>query len=111
MKSILYLASIPVILLTSSLTNAQTTPSSTPNNNTPSLGNFSDSQILQNEPIQQPGIFSNPNSSSRQFFQQGKDNLYFLEESEPILQIDEEIKEEAGSAKIQDSTKTQEQAE
>lgn len=48
-------------------------------------------------PIQQPGsFFDSNNNGSRQFFQQGREQLYFLpdKKSEPILQVDENITEE-----------------
>lgn len=104
MKSILYLVTISMPLAAS--VNAQTP--------TPDAGSLNQ---LDRQPIQQSGGFYNPNSSSRQFFQQGKDNLYFLEESEPILQIEEkneeavEKRQEAGEDRIQESNETLEQAE
>ena len=53
---------------------------------TPDAGGFNQ---FDRAPVQQRGVFSNPNSGSRQFFQQGRENLYFLEESEPILEIED----------------------
>ena len=69
---------------------------------TPGAGSLNQ---LDRQPIQQPGVFSNPNNSSRQFFQQGRNDLYFLNESEPILQIDEEnekVESEAENDTIQE---------
>ena len=86
MKLILSLTTIPVIWLAASVVQAQTTAPA-PTVSPVDLGNSS-GQIQQSEG------FSNSNSSSRQFFQQGRDKLYFLEESDPVLQIDEEISEE-----------------
>jgi len=83
---------------------------------TPDAGSLNQ---LDRAPIRQRGVFSNPNSGSRQFFQQGRDNLYFLEESEPILQIEEqqptetEIEKEsqAETGKIQELEETSDRAE
>lgn len=86
MKSIL-LATI--FISSASMVKAQTP---TPDLDAGSLDRLDSQSIqqLERQPIQQPGVFSNPNNSSRQFFQQDRDNLYFLNESEPILQIDDE---------------------
>ena len=48
------------------------------------------------KPIRQSGSFSDFNRGSQQFFQEGREQLYFLpsEESEPILQVDEAIEEQ-----------------
>ena len=85
MKLILSLTTIPVIWLAGSIAQAQTTA---PTPTSPvDFGNSSGQ-------IQSPGGFSNSNNSSDQFFQEGRDKLYFLEESDPVLEIDEEITEE-----------------
>jgi hypothetical protein len=87
MKSTIYLATISGIVLASFSGNAQTTPS-------PEVGNLLN-QVNGATPIQQPGRVLDPNSGSRQFFQQGRDQLYFLptEKSQPILQIDEGVEQ------------------
>jgi hypothetical protein len=87
MKSTIYLATISGIVLVSFSGNAQTTPS-------PEVGNLLN-QVNRTTPIQQPGGVLDPNSGSRQFFQQGRDQLYFLptEKSQPILQIDEGVEQ------------------
>jgi|GEM_PF-5375204 len=77
MKSLLYLFTLVAISFSASAIEAQTP--------TPDAGN-----IDRARPIRQQSTFSNPNSGSRQFFDGGKDKLYFLEESEPILQIESE---------------------
>ena len=69
MKFILFLTTVPAIWLTSLAVQAQTS--------VPTFG----------------GV-SNSNSSSEQFFRQGRDELYFLQEDEAVLEIDEEISEE-----------------
>ncbi|MEL7420003.1 MAG: hypothetical protein AAGK10_15735, partial [Cyanobacteria bacterium J06555_3] len=88
MKVILYLVTAPALLLAASIAKAQT----------PTPANFGNSggQINDVRPISQPGTVFDSNSGSRQFFQQGRDKLYFLpaEESEPILQIDDGISED-----------------
>lgn len=88
MKPILYLVTIPSIFLINSIAKAQNVTS-------PNTVN-SPNQINDVEPIQQPGTFFDPSNGSGQFFQQDRDRLYFLpeEKSEPILQIDESIKED-----------------
>ena len=93
MKLILSLTTIPVIWLAASVVQAQTTAPA-PTVSPVDLGNSS-GQIQQSEG------FSNSNSSSRQFFQQGRDKLYFLEESDPVLQIDEEISEETEDSELE----------
>jgi hypothetical protein len=87
MKSTIYLATISGIVLASFSGNAQTTPA-------PEVGNLLN-QVNGATPIQQPGRVLDPNSGSRQFFQQGRDQLYFLptEKSQPILQIDEGVEQ------------------
>ena len=76
MKVILYLATVPAILLAAPIIKAQS----------PTPGDFGNSA---------PGTVFDSNGS-RQFFQQGRDKLYFLpaEKSSPILKIDDEIAEE-----------------
>ena len=93
MKLILSLTTIPVIWLAASVVQAQTTAPA-PTVSPVDLGNSS-GQIQQSEG------FSNSNSSSRQFFQQGRDKLYFLEESDPVLQIDEEVSEETEDSELE----------
>ncbi|MEL6930786.1 MAG: hypothetical protein AAFO95_19465 [Cyanobacteria bacterium J06600_6] len=92
MKSILYLVTISISLVPA-IVKAQTP--------TPDAGGFNQ---LGRQPVQQPRVFSNPNSRSRQFFQQGRENLYFLEKSEPILQIEQstEAEKEVEADKIQE---------
>ena len=96
MKSILLVTTVFISL--ASMVKAQTP---TPDLDAGSLDR------LNRQPIQQPGVFSNPNNSSRQFFQQDRDNLYFLNESEPILQIDEE-NEAANSSQEAEEDRIQE---
>ena len=87
LKFILSPIAVPIIYLTTATAQAQTNvPAST-------------------SQIQQPGVFSNSNNSSRQFFQQGRDKLYFLEESDDVLEIDEDISQEAEDS---DSIETEE---
>lgn len=105
MKSVLYIVATISISLAASTVNGQIANAQAP---TPDTGGFNQ---LDRQPIRQPGVFSNPNSGSRQFFQQGRDNLYFLEESEPILQIDREAEAkeeiEIKEGKVQESNETQ----
>ena len=103
MKLILSLTTIPVIWLAASVVQAQTTAPA-PTVSPVDLGNSSGQ-------IQQPRGFSNSNSSSRQFFQQGRDKLYFLEESDPVLQIDEEISEETEDSELEIEESRVEQTE
>ena len=103
MKLILSLTTIPVIWLAASVVQAQTTAPA-PTVSPVDLGNSS-GQIQQSEG------FSNSNSSSRQFFQQGRDKLYFLEESDPVLQIDEEISEETEDSELEIEESRVEQTE
>ena len=81
----------------SSMTNAQTSPPSSSN----TAPNSFSSQPNDIRPIQQPGSFFDSNNGSRQFFQQGREQLYFLpeEKSEPILQIEEDVRDEAEEEK------------
>ena len=91
-KTILFLLGILNIIF-SPVSNAQITA---PRSSNTEPNSFS-SQPSNIKPIQQPGSFFDSNSSgSQQFFQQDTEQLYFLpeEKSEPILQIDEDIKEE-----------------
>lgn len=93
-----HLLVIPSILLASDPGNAQT---SAP----PELGNFP----LQNNEArtsQPSGTFFDPNSGSRQFFQQGREQLYFLptEKSTPILQIDDDLQEKEPKASPRESS-------
>ena len=106
MKSIFYLGALSSILLTGAIANAQDSPSSS---TTPSPNNSS-IQVNPSEPVQQPGTVLDSNSGSRQFFQQGREQLYFLpeEKSEPILEVDEEVEAETEKSKPQ-IEKTQEQ--
>lgn len=81
---------------------AQTSPARS--NNT--VTNFPSGRLNEIKPIRQPGTFFDSNNSSQQFFQRGREQLYFLpeEKSEPILQIDEEIegKTEDSEQQIED---------
>lgn len=86
-KTILFLLGISQVILTT-VAVAQTSPNS---NNT--MTNFPSNRLSEIKPIRQPGSFFDSNNSAQQFFQRGREQLYFLpdEKSEPILQIDEEI--------------------
>ncbi len=71
-----------ISLLTFARTNsAQSYPSVITNDNRTNVGNIYLSQINRID----------PSNSSQEFFDQGREKLYFLpeEESEPILQIDQ----------------------
>ncbi|MFM2312564.1 MAG: hypothetical protein RLZZ04_1840 [Cyanobacteriota bacterium] len=97
----LHLLVIPSIFLASNPGNGQTSPS-------PELGNFP----LQNNEArtsQPSGTFFDPNSGSRQFFQQGREQLYFLptEKSTPILKIDDELQEKKPKASPRESSETE----
>ncbi|MEM7760140.1 MAG: hypothetical protein AAF298_18745 [Cyanobacteria bacterium P01_A01_bin.40] len=87
---------LPAILLTT-VVKAQIPPSGANTTTVPNIGNSNFGRLNNVKPIQQPGSFSDSTrgSSSQQFFHQGREQLFFLPEnhSEPILQIDEEIKE------------------
>jgi hypothetical protein len=94
----LHLLVIPSIFLASDPSNAQTSAS-------PESGNFT----LQNNEArtsQPSGTFFDPNSGSGQFFQQGREQLYFLptEKSTPILQIDDELQEQKPKATPRESS-------
>ncbi|MEL6495489.1 MAG: hypothetical protein AAFQ41_10255 [Cyanobacteria bacterium J06623_7] len=81
MKLILYLTTVPVICLAAAVVQAQTAPSNT----------LSPTEAGNLRQFPQSGGFFNSNNSSRQFFQQGRDKLYFLEDSDSILQINRDI--------------------
>ena len=89
-KKLLFLLGISNILFSPAI-NAQT-PIAEPNSPTLNLPSNLPNEI---EPIPQSGSFFDFNSGSQDFFQQGREQLYFLpdEKSEPILQLDEEMKE------------------
>jgi hypothetical protein len=91
-KKLLFLLGISNIIF-SPITNAQA-PAAGSNNPALNLPSNLPSEI---KPIQQPGSFFDFDSGSQDFFQQGREQLYFLpdEKPEPILKVDEEIKEEA----------------
>lgn len=97
----LHLLVIPSIFLASDLGIAQTSPS-------PDLGNFlpPNNGTSTSQPSE---TFFVPNSGSGQFFQQGREQLYFLptEKSTPILQIDDEVQEKKPKASPQESSKTE----
>ena len=85
MKPFFFLGTLFSVLLVNPVAKAQESTPVTPNTGTPI-------QIDRSQPIQQSGTVLDSNSSSRQFFQEGRDKLYFLpeEKSEPILEIEEE---------------------
>ncbi len=87
-KSTPYAIAVPIIL-SGQITHAQISPSGT----TPNINNLNSSQLNNIKPIQQPTLFIDSNSGSRQFFDRGKERLFFLpgKASEPILQIDEAV--------------------
>lgn len=101
----LHLLVISSIFFHSDLGNAQTSPS-------PELGNFS---LPNNEArtSQPSGTFFDPNSGSRQFFQQGREQLYFLptEKSTPILQIDDQLHQKKPKASPRESSETDQNLE
>lgn len=105
MKSIFYLGALSSILLCATA-NAQDRPSRT----TISGPNNSPIQVNPSQPVQQPGTVLDSNSGSRQFFQQGRDRIYFLpkDKSESILEVDEEIESETEELEPQ-TEETQEQ--
>lgn len=94
-KSTPYLLAVPMIL-SGQVTRAQISPSGTTINNTPNINNLNPSPLNNIKPIQQPSLFIDSNSGSRQFFDRGKERLFFLPDkaSEPILQIDEAVETE-----------------
>ena len=91
-KSTPYSIAVPIIL-SGQIAHAQISPSGTTSNNTPNINNLNRSQLNNIKPIQQPTLFIDSNSGSRQFFDRGKERLFFLpnKASEPILQIDEAV--------------------
>ncbi len=95
-KKLLFLLGISNIIF-SPITNAQA-PAAGSNNPALNLPSNLPNEI---KPIQQPGSLFDFNSGSQDFFQQGREQLYFLpdDQSEPILKVDEEIKEEARDSK------------
>ncbi|HEY9771461.1 MAG TPA: hypothetical protein V6C71_23700 [Coleofasciculaceae cyanobacterium] len=95
-KSTPYSLAVPIIL-SGQITRAQNLPSGTTSNNTPNINNLNSSQLNNIKPIQQPSLFIDSDSGSRQFFDRGKERLFFLPDkaSEPILQIDEAVETDA----------------
>ncbi|MEM8721817.1 MAG: hypothetical protein AAGE84_21380 [Cyanobacteria bacterium P01_G01_bin.39] len=83
---------LPAIFLTT-IVEAQTVPSGANINTVPNTGNFNSGGLNEIKPIRQRGSFSDSSRGSQQFFQQDQKQLFFLPEdnSEPILQIDEEL--------------------
>ncbi|MEM7595962.1 MAG: hypothetical protein AAF383_31415 [Cyanobacteria bacterium P01_A01_bin.83] len=83
---------LPVILLTT-IVEAQTVPRGANTTTVPNTGNFNPGGHNEIKPIRQRGSFLDSGRGSQQFFQQDRKQLFFLPEdnSEPILQIDEEL--------------------
>jgi hypothetical protein len=105
----LHLLAIPSVFFTSNSVNAQTSPS--PELGT-ELGNFF-SQNNEAQTSQPSGTFFAPNNGSQQFFQQGREQLYFLptKKSTPILQIDDELREKKPKASPQEPSETEKSPE
>ena len=82
------------LILSARITSAQSNAPVKTDGATPNLDNLNSERLNEPKIIQQP-LLLDPNSDSRQFFQQGREQLYFLPEksTEPILEIDEEIEE------------------
>ena len=86
------------LILSARITSAQSNPPVRSDGATPNLDNLNSESLNEPKIIQQP-LLLDPNSDSRQFFQQGREQLYFLpkKSTEPILEIDEEIEEQIES--------------
>ena len=94
---------LPTILGTT-ITNAQNLPSGAGTTTVPNIGNFNSGSLNQVQPIRQGGSTLDSSRNSRQFFNQGREQLFFLpdNDSESILKIDEEL--EGTEQKNQEST-------
>ncbi len=86
------------------ISQAQPDRSGTENNMSPNSEDRSGDRSNYVRPVQQQYFYPDA-GGSQQFFRQGNDRLYFLPEkkSDPILQIDESVKEEIEEDPLQDS--------
>jgi hypothetical protein len=97
----LHLLGISSLFLVSNPSKAQTSPS-------PELGNVLP-QLNEAKTSQPSETFFDPNNGSRQFFQPGREQLYFLptKKSTPILRIDDDLRENKPKARPQEQPETE----
>lgn len=103
-REVLAIAGIILLTVGTEKVQAQSNPSGSLNNTSPSLDRISPGQFNNIQPVRQPN-FPVDSGGSQQFFEGGQDRIYFLpeEESEPILEIDKTI--EADGVRYEDLQK------
>lgn len=88
----LSLIMLPTTLLATGV-HAQTVPSGASTNTLPNIGNSNPGRLNDVKPIRQPSSVIDSSRGSQQFFNRGREQLFFLPDSnsESILEIDEEL--------------------
>ena len=83
---------LPATLLATAI-HAQTVPNGASTNTLPNLGNSNPGRLNDVKPIRQPNSVIDSSRGSQQFFNRGREQLFFLPDNNPesILEIDEEL--------------------
>lgn len=106
-RSMFYSMGIVLLLLTTKIASAQSNLSIAISNKKLNISNMYLSQINRDN----IRIDRNNGFGSQQFFEQGKEKLYFLtdEESESLLEIDEEINKDEDEENFKEESESENQ--